>query len=273
MKFDLHVHSFYSDGRYSPEKIIDLAIKRNLSGIAITDHDTIIALDRAIKYKNNNTSDFHIIPGIEFSCVYNGMDAHILGYLQEYKHPNIIQAVNFLKESRKERGIKIINKLNELGLNIQYQDVLKISNGDFIGRVPIAKALIQAGYINTVQEGFEKYLDRGMDGYVEKEGFSIDETIELIKDAGGIAVLAHPGLLDDINVLNYCIKEGIDGIEYIHSKHTEKDVIEFKKIAEENSLIQTGGSDCHGELVEGDLLLGKYFVNLDLMPKLKEMIK
>lgn len=272
MRFDLHLHSFYSDGQYSPEEIIDLAIKRELAGISITDHDTTLAIDQAIEYRNSIAGDLKIIPGIEFSCVYKETDVHILGYFQNYKDSRMIKTIDFLRESRRQRGIEIINKLKELGLEIEYEDVLKTSNKDFIGRVPIAKALIKLGYTNTIEEGFERYLNRGRYGYVEKEGLNIEETIKLIKDIGGVSVLAHPGLLSNMEALDYSIDKGIDGIEYIHSKHSKKDEIRFKRIAKENNLIKTAGSDCHGRLVNDDILLGRYFIDLNSVDELKEMI-
>src|SRR5699024_1993648 len=127
-------------------------------------------------------------------------------------------------------------------------------------------------YVSTIEEGFDKYLIKGKMGYVEKESFSISETIRLIKSVGGISILAHPGQLNNMNIVEYCIQCGIDGLESIHPSHNEEEVKKFRKIALRNNLIETGGSDCHGDIVKGDLLLGKYYIDLNKMPKLKEMI-
>lgn len=272
MKFDLHLHTIFSDGKFTPEKLIDLAVERNLNGIAITDHDTILGIESAIEY-SEKYKDFTVIPGIEFGSVYKDTEVHILGYFIDYKDKDLIEATEFLKSSRKSRGVKIVEKLKALGLDIDYEDVKRMNDKDFIGRVPIAKALIEKNYVNSISEAFDLYLDRGKKAYVEKESLSIADTIKLIKNVGGIAVLAHPGILKDKEAIDFCIDNGIDGIECIHSKHSEEEVKLFRECAEKNNLIITGGSDCHGEIIDGDLLLGKFHVNLELIPELKERIK
>lgn len=272
MKFDLHLHTYFSDGKYSPEELVDLALERNLRGIAITDHDTVLAIERAIKYSEKFT-DFTVIPGIEFGCVHEDEEVHILGYFINYGDKEIIKATEFLKKSRDNRGLEMINKLKGLGLDIELEDVKKMSSKGFAGRVPIAKALIHKGYVSTIEEAFNLYLDRGQVAYVEKKSYDIIETINIIKKAGGISVLAHPGLLKDKSIIGYCIDQGIDGIECYHSKHTAEQMEKFKKIAIRENLIVTGGSDCHGQIIDGDLLLGKFYVNLESIPKFKERIK
>lgn len=272
-KIDMHVHTNYSDGLFSPEKVVELAVHKGLSGISITDHDTTEGLERAINH-SKKYRDFTLIPGIEFSCIYNDEEVHILGYFIDYKERDIVEITSKLRRSRYDRTIKIIEKLNELGMGLTLEDVLLISGSDNnIGRPHIARALIKKGYITNIQEGFNKYLNRGKPAYVERYQITIEETVNLIKKGGGISVLAHPGLLKDKNIVNYCILKGIDGIEAIHSKHTPTDNYVYKEIAKSNGLFITGGSDCHGEETNGDLLLGRFFIDIDEIPELKERVR
>lgn len=272
MKFDLHVHTNHSDGRLSPSKMVDLAVEKGLDGIAITDHDTTTGINEAI-VQSNIYSGFHVIPGIEFSSQYKDESVHILGYFIDYKNDSINDITKTLKINRIQRTKKIINKLNNLNLNISLEDVKVFADEDFIGRPHIARALINKGYVYTIQEAFDRYLKRGKPAYVSREGLSIEESIDLIKSNKGIAVLAHPGLLKDRNIIiDYCISLGIDGIECIHSKHSKADVEVFFNIVKNNNLIATGGSDCHGDSTNKPLLLGRYFIDIMDNPKLKEMI-
>lgn len=271
MKFDLHVHTNHSDGRLSPAKMVDLAAKKGLSGIAITDHDTITGISEAIK-QSLQYENFKIIPGIELSCIYKDEEVHILGYFIDYKNPVIRKVTNNLKLNRMERSQKIINKLNYLNLKISLEDIKVFSRDDYIGRPHIARALINKGYVYTVQEAFDKYLNKGKAAYVEPQSLTIKESIKLIKSNKGIAVLAHPGLLKDKNIINHCIELGVDGIECMHSKHSKSNIELFYKIAQENDLIVTGGSDCHGDSTNKPLLLGEYFIDITNTPKIREMI-
>lgn len=272
MKFDLHVHTNHSDGRLSPTEIVDIAVKEGLSGIAITDHDTITGIPEAIA-QSNKYDNFKVIPGVEFSTIYNDEEVHILGYFIDYNSPSIIKATTNLKNSRIERGKKIIDKLNGLDFEISLEDVIIFSGEDYIGRPHIARALMSRGYVYTIQEAFDKLLNRGRPAYVQRNSISIEKSIKLIQDNRGFAILAHPGLLKNKNtIIKHCISSGIDGIECIHSKHNKADINLFSQIAEKNQLIITGGSDCHGDITSGSLLLGKYFINMNNIPQFKEMI-
>lgn len=271
MRFDLHVHTNHSDGILNPYQVVELAVQLKLNGIAITDHDTVSGIEDAIvhslKYDN-----FKVIPGIEFSSIYNNEEVHILGYFIDYKNPDIINITNELKNARLNRGIEIIKKINSLGMNLTIEEVKEFSGDDYIGRPHIARALIKKGYLSNIQQGFDKYLNRGKPAYVERYKMTIEDTIALIKNSGGISILAHPGLLKDKNIIQHSILLGIDGIECIHSKHTRNETKLFSKIASSNNLLATGGSDCHGDIVKGSLLLGSCFVDINNIPTMKERI-
>ncbi len=267
MKFDLHVHSNYSDGKYSPEIVVEKAFNERLDGIAITDHDTVDGIEEAIR-QSKKYNNFYVIPGIEFGCIHNDEEVHILGYFIDYKNIEIINITNELKASRFERSKKIVKKLNKLGININIKDVLDFSDENNIGRPHIARAMMKLKYVKSIEEAFNLFLNRGKPAYIERLHLSIEDTIKLIHLSGGLAVLAHPGLLNDKSIVNYTISKGIDGLECIHSKHTELDREYFSRIASYNNLIITGGSDYHGDLE----ILGKFTVDIEKIPIMKERI-
>lgn len=271
MIFDLHVHTNFSDGLFTPEQIIDLAIKKKIDGIAITDHDTIYGIESAIQY-SKKFKFFSVIPGIEFGCIYKNEEVHILGYFTNYKSSDIINAIKILKKHRFVRGLKMIEKINTLDMELTLEEVKAFSKDDNIGRPHVARALIKRGYVDSMEEAFNKFLYRGKPGYVERKTFKLDETIKLIQNIGGVAILAHPGLLKNKNIINYCISSGINGLEVIHSKHNKKNVKYLLDIAKQNDLIITGGSDFHGNRKFGEYLLGQYYINIDDIPKMKGMI-
>lgn len=267
MIFDLHVHTNCSDGLLTPEQVVDLALDKELDGIAITDHDTVSGIEIAMEYSKN--LNIKVIPGIEFGCVYEGEEVHILGYFIDYRAKDIIWATEELRHNRINRAIEMINKINDLGMDLTVKEITKFSKEDFIGRPHIARALIEKGYFESIEEAFESILGRGKPAYVERKTLSIKETIDLIHKISGIAILAHPGLLKNKNIIDYCINNGIDGLEAIHSKHKEEDVKYSLEIAKKYNLIITGGSDCHGRIINGDYLMGRYYVNLDYIPQMK----
>lgn len=268
MIIDLHLHTNCSDGSYTPSQVVDIAVKSRLDGIAITDHDSIEGIEAAIN-RSKLYDNFYIIPGIEFSCIHLDEEVHLLGYFFDYNSPKVIAFTRNLREARVARGIKIIEKLNNIGIDISLEDVMKYANENYIGRPHIGKALVDKNYVNTIDEAFAKYLDRGKPGYAERYRLQINEVIKLIHSENGFVSLAHPGLINNKEILNYCIDVGIDGIEVIHPKHSNRDVLELKSIAKKFNLIETGGSDWHGKMKTGDCVLGKYYINLNNIPEMK----
>ncbi len=271
MTYDLHVHTNYSDGLDSPTKVVQNAVERNLNGIAITDHDTIDGISEAI-IESNKHNNFEVIPGIELGCIYKDEEVHILGLYIDYKNNEIIEQTRLLKEGREKRGIEMVRNINNLGMELTIEDVKEFAKEDFIGRPHIGRALVKKGYVSNLQEAFNRYLARGKPGYAERYTLPIEDAIMLIERLGGISSLAHPGLLKNTTIIDYCISRGIDGIECTHSKHDKNQTKSFKKIARKNKLLITGGSDCHGEYTQGELLLGKYSVGEKEMDKIKEML-
>lgn len=214
--------------------------------------------------------NFNIIAGIELGCFYDQEEVHILGYFIDYNNTELLNELDKLKTSRWKRGIEIIKKLNDLGIKLNMDSILSEAEASgFIGRALIARKLVSEGYVNSIKEAFDKYLDVGKPAYVKRYQLSIKDTIDLIHSVDGISVLAHPGLLSNKDIMTFCVKQGIMGIECYHTKHTKEDEKYFIKFAIENNLIITGGSDFHGD----EDILGSRFINLEECAIFKELIQ
>lgn len=269
MKIDLHIHTTYSDGLLTPAQVIREAFRLNLKAIAITDHDTIDGISPAL----NEAEKYHgleVIPGVELSTDLDGEEVHILGYYLNYNDLNLRTTLVSFQQERKARLEKIITKLNSIGVDISIKDVFVKSHGASLGRPHVALAMIEKGYAGSVQEAFEKYLNKGKPAYVPREKLTPLNAINIIKQSNGIPVLAHPGLLGDQSIINKILEYGIMGIEVIHSDHSPAQTAHYKKLALDNNLLLTGGSDSHGET---PLLLGSLDVPLKYASKLKEAKK
>lgn len=241
---DMHTHSTASDGLYSPSRLVEYALEKGLSGIAITDHDTIGGIEEAIQ-QASYYKDFIIIPGIELSTEYNNEEIHILGYRIDYTNENLLKVLQSLQVSRNMRALKIVDKLISLGLEISYEDITQIAGQGAIGRPHIARALIQKGYVENNEEAFKKYLGKESPAYVPKQKLTPIDAIDIIRSAGGVSVAAHPGLLKSITNLEYLIEIGIEGIEVYHSDHTIDKSLKYLELAKKHNLLITAGSDFH----------------------------
>lgn len=267
-KSDLHIHTTYSDGILTPIEVITWASSKNLTDISITDHDTTEGVEEAIK--EGFIQNINVIPGIELSCVEQDQEVHMLGYFIDYKSPKLKEFTRTLKEARENRNIEIIKKLKKLNIDISLEEVKEISKEGSMGRPHIARALIDKRIVDTVDGAFKIYLGRGKPAYVDRFKVTTAEGIDLIHSLGGVAVIAHPGLIGSKKILNYVINQNIDGIEVVHCKHTEEQVKHFSELANKLKLIQTAGSDCHGYLENGVPKLGDFFTNSDVAKLLKE---
>ncbi len=271
-KADLHIHTTASDGVFSPSYIVDCAVKKGLKAIAITDHDTTLGIKKAIE-RSNKYENFIVIPGIELSSDYEGQEVHILGYFIDEQNKQLINVTRELRESRLMRSEKIILKLCEIGINISLKEVKEISDEGYIGRPHIARVLVDKGYVESVEEAFEKYIGKDKPAYVNRYKLSLKNSIDLIHKSGGVAVLAHPGILDkDLNIIKL-IDIGLDGIEVIHPTHNEEIIKKFYEITRRYNLISTGGSDYHGHFIEEELLFGKYVVDYEVVELLEKASK
>ena len=252
-EIDLHVHTTASDGTMSPTEVVHLAKEKNLKAIAITDHDSIDGIEEAQKVGNELSVE--IIPGIEISANFRDGSLHLLGYYVETQGGPLATKLARLKQSRSERNPQIVEKLNRLGVKITYQDVLEASGGGQVGRPHFAQLLVDRGYVRSINDAFDRYLTRGAPAYVDKYRFEIGEAIDVVLEAGGIPVLAHPRTLnlsrEDLKrFVTTLARQGLMGIEVYYPDHSAGQRRRFRGLAEKLGLIQTGGSDFHGAPVK-----------------------
>lgn len=268
MKVDLHIHTTYSDGVFSPEKIVDTAIDAGLDAIAITDHDNVlaypIALNYAKKIADSGGKALEILPGVEINTIYKDIEIHILGYFMNRDDSDFQAMLKSQQKARIEQTEQILHLLNKKeGIHVTF-DKLKslVADGGSIGRPHIAKAITLAGGTTSVMEAYNKYINNDSEVYVQRKTISPHEAIEIIYDAGGIPVFAHPFDVEDAeNLIKEFMHYGLRGVEAYHRKHSPAMVEYYSSIAEKNGLIITGGSDFHAPNPNnGQIIMGKNFI-------------
>ncbi len=265
-KADFHVHTNYSDGVFSPEKIVDTALDAGLEAIALTDHDNILSYDVAQKYLQSigKLDQLEIIQGIEVNTLYKNYEVHILGYFMNTNDDDFKALIKNQQDARVNQTLEIIDLLDKKeGIKISFDSILaQVAEGGSIGRPHIAKAITSAGGTASVIEAYNKYINDNSPVYVQRKTVSPQDAVEIIYDAGGVPVIAHP---HDIDIAETLIKDlmayGLRGIEAYHRKHSPAVVEYFSSMAEKFGLIVTGGSDFHApSMVNGQILLGKHFI-------------
>jgi hypothetical protein len=243
LRADLHLHTHASDGQLTPIELVRLARTKQLDALAITDHDTTDGIPAAQAAANGAPL---IIPGIELGTEAGGHDVDVLGYYLNVEHPGLQARLAGFRDDRLTRGQRIVERLATLRKSIAWERVLAIASGGAVGRVHVARALVEAGYVNTISEAFGKYLHRGCPAYVARERMSPAEAIQLLHAAGGVAVLAHPGLVTDYAALiERLVPAGLDGVEVMHPRNTENVRHNLRALAKKHDLLITGGSDFH----------------------------
>ncbi len=263
MSIDLHIHSNHSDGTFSPQEIVSLAAKKGLSAISITDHDTVSGVGEAVSA--GLESGVEVVPGIEMSVAYKRGPLHILGYFIDHNDSGFLASLQVLQEARIKRNREIVRKLAQNGIDISYEEVIARSQIGQTGRPHIAKVLMEKGVVTSINEAFLKYLGRGKVAYAPRFLYGPEQTIALIKQSGGLAVMAHPvQVSSNIDKLAVAVSElksaGLDGIETYYPRHFKSFRKNLKKLAERYNLVITGGSDFHGQIrPESDLAGGVNF--------------
>lgn len=243
---DFHIHTTASDGRLSPEEILEQAAQAGLSHIAITDHDTVDGLLKLQSMAIDIPGKPVVLSGIEFSADFPQNEVHILGYGFDPKHPELQRQLDILTQDRLTRAERMAHKVTALGYPVEFSRLLEIAGGaTAIGRPHVAAALVEGGYFPTVGAVFEHLLEKNKPGYVPHYKISARDIIELIKDAGGIPVLAHPGLVGDEHLILEIISMGALGLEVYHPEHSATQIEYYLSLAEEKKLVVTGGSDFH----------------------------
>ena len=270
MLVDLHVHSNVSDGTRSPREVVFHAKEKGLHAMALTDHDTVGGLDEAIEA--GALYQIEVIPGIELSADFPNDNLHFVGLCIDYKNKDFLTKLAPLRDARKIRNTKMLAQLKDLGFNIAVDE-----NSDITTRAHFARALLERGYVASIKEAFDLYLSPGKPGYVKRVTPSPEECIDLIHEAGGVAILAHPTLYNlsmvDLEELIVRLAHyGLDGIEAIYPLHSPEEEAYFIVLARKLNLIISGGSDFHGDNKPG-LELGVGYGDLKIPYTVLDRIK
>jgi 3',5'-nucleoside bisphosphate phosphatase len=245
MKFaDLHLHTNFSDGTFTPEELVLQAQKHGLACIALTDHDTVEGC--AATAKACATGGIEFIPGTELTAEHNDTELHLLGYFLDTQNNKLLTEIAKFQTVRQNRIHEMVARINGLGVPLEAGSVFALANCKSPGRPHVARAMVKAGLVKNLDEAFERFLKKGRPAWVPKSKISALEAIELIHQAGGLAVMAHPGLNRTDEIIPALVEAGMDGIECFHTKHSTQMSERYLEIADKFHLLVTGGSDCHG---------------------------
>ena len=266
---DLHLHTHFSDGTYSPEEMVAQAQRHKLAALALTDHDTVEGCVRTALACEAAKIEF--ITGTELTAEHEGHEIHILGYFLDITNPRLLSETAKFQTVRQNRIREMVMKLNEVNVPLSAEVVFKLANCRSPGRPHVARALVQEGLCYNLDEAFERFLRKNRPAWVPKFKISAAEAIELIHHAGGLAVMAHPGLNRTDEVIPALVEAELDGIECFHTKHSTATSEHYLELAGKFHLLVTGGSDCHG-LSKGRPLIGTVKVPYQHVEKLKTAV-
>jgi predicted metal-dependent phosphoesterase TrpH len=256
-RVDLHLHSSVSDGVLSPAEIVTKAAELGLTTISLTDHDNVDGIAPAMKAAEKYSS-LVFIPGLEISTDTSTGEIHVLGYYIDHTNPELLTKLGKMRNSRLGRAQKMIEKLSGMGMPIEWDRVKRLSGNGSVGRPHIAQALLEKGYIDTFKEAFTKYIAFGGPAYVPREKMTPSEAIDLITRADGLAVLAHPlGITNLDTLLKKLVKAGLTGLEVYYKDYTTEDRESLATMADKHGLIATGGTDYHGLDDSTEVMMGE----------------
>lgn len=250
---DLHLHTSFSDGTYSPEELTGHAARLGFSAVALTDHDSVEGCDRMATACAANNIEF--VPGAELTAEAEGAELHLLSYFVDVRQPRLVRELTRFQTCRQDRIREMVERLNQLGVPLEAGVVFKLANCRSPGRPHVARALVQEGLCGSLDEAFERFLRKNRPAWVPKWRISAADAIQLVHEAGGLAVMAHPGLNHADRLIPGMIESGLDGIECWHSRHPASTVEHYLALACRHNLLATGGSDCHG-MNRGQPLIG-----------------
>lgn len=250
---DLHLHTNFSDGTYTPEELAAQAARFAFKAVALTDHDTVEGCARM--GVACQAAGIEFIPASELTSDMQGRELHLLAYFLDPSNPRLLKELSKFQEVRQQRIRDMVARINQHGIPLQVDDVFALANCRSPGRPHVARAMVQAELCGSIDEAFERFLKIGRPAWVPKYKMPAHETIELIHQAGGLAVIAHPGLTRVDELIPGLAELGLDGIECFHTKHNKTVTEHYRTLAARLNLLVTGGSDCHGT-TKGKPLIG-----------------
>lgn len=251
---DLHLHTHFSDGTFSPEELAAHAREHGLDAVALTDHDSVEGCERMEQACRREGLEF--IPGAELTAEVTGQEVHVLGYWMDLSSPRLRAELRRFQGVRQQRVCEMVSRLNDSGVGLSESLVRSLARCEAPGRLHVARALVEQGFARDHDQAFDRFLKRGRPGFVPKARMSAEEAVGLIREAGGVAVLAHPGLYRNDSLIGRLKDAGIDGLECWHTRHSAEASEGYSRKAAELDLVATGGSDCHG-MAKGEPLIGR----------------
>lgn len=265
---DLHLHTTASDGAMTPAEVIESASAAGLTAVGITDHDTVAGIDEALEA--GNRFGIEVVPGVEISTLYARTEAHILGYYIDHHDSELTAKLQALTDARYNRGRMMVEKLNSAGIALDFARVEEIAQGGAIGRPHVARAMVEAGVVGSMDGAFGKYLSKGGPGYVERFKVTPAEAVEMIRAAGGVACIAHVAKLKCDELIAQLMQIGLAGIEASHPDHPAAGRRFYERYAAKHGLIATGGSDAHYVGDPRQRGIGCVTVSADVVTQLKK---
>lgn len=268
LKADLHIHTNVSDGLKTPGEIVQKASQAGLKAISITDHDSYAGYQKARAI--GDELGVEVIPGIEITCDYNENECHILGYGFDVGNEPFLRFIQAQKLRRYKRARRMIENLNKAGFDFTIDDVTAESGTMNISRNHIAGLMVKKGYAPHTQAVFDKWLGNHAKAYFKTDYEQVPVVIDLVRKAGGVTILAHPGLYYTSEDIRYFTESGIDGFECIHPSHNYQLQHQYRTLCEKHDLLETGGSDFHGRKKEEDSYFGTVTIDYSLVTKLMQ---
>jgi len=264
---DLHVHTTASDGTWTPEEMVRRAARIGLDAVAVTDHDTVAGVEPALRAAR--LVGIEVLPGVELNATEGDREIHIIGYLVDLLDPDLVRLLEELRIARCRRLEKMVRRLRAAGVDVTLSRVRELAGRGSPGRPHVARAVVESGHAASISDAFARYLGPGAPGYVERYRVTPRQAINLIKNAGGVAVLAHPGLIGDENIVFRLARAGLDGIEAYYPEHSPAQRRRLVELAGHLGMVVTGGSDAHGPGSESSAGLGEVTVPYEAVETLK----
>lgn len=250
---DLHTHTWHSDGTRPPKEVIDVARAHGIEIVSISDHDNLAAFFEIKSYAEQQ--GVLLIPGVELSCAYQGIDVHILAYAFDPLDERVEQRLASFRAARQTRGRRMVERLRALGLPIDAERVEQLAAGGAVGRPHVARALVEAGLVSSVSEAFDSLIGAGKPAYIDKERFRVEDAVSVIRAAGGVTSIAHPTLYPGhAEIVPALLDAGVDGVEVFHPQVDESAREHYTNVARFRGKMVTGGSDDHGTVKEVETL-------------------
>jgi predicted metal-dependent phosphoesterase TrpH len=269
-RVDLHIHSTASDGLFTPSEVVRLALERGLAVIALTDHDTLGGVAEAQRAAVG--TGLEVIAGVEVNSEGEWGDLHFLGYCVDPENGPLQERLRAMQDARLERALRMLERLREMGMVLEWEEVRVLAGGDAVGRPHVARALLNRGYVKTLQEAFDRFLGNDGPAYVPRPRLAPPEVIQAIHEAGGVPVIAHPAHSGPAAVgrIPEFVGYGLRGVEVYYPDHSPEEVEMLLGLCQKYGLLATGGSDFHGPDIQEGSSLGSVYVPLECVERLRE---